>query len=597
MTVVARDSFQRITAGGWGTADVGGAWTNVGGTSEVSTDGKAGVFAVTTNSERDEYLGSLSVRDQYALYRMKVASIPATGTTQLYTLLRRVDANNYYSATLTINNAGQVSAQINRRLAGTFTTLASDVGTQINGSDGDALVANEWFWVRCEAVGASPTTIRVKVWKDGDLEQGFWFTEVTDSSAALQVAAAFGYACYANIASPPVMSIDDLTVSDAALTYGMTLTMASATVKASRMPPDTSLQYAAVPAIARPAVGVPITDPTWGTKVTRVSSTNLYHNDYPNLCPWNSDESILAFWFANNPRPFYDGSTYAFIKTMQTGHNPIWSNSDPDKIWNTDAPTSLLRTVSYSTGTFTTIHTFTGYPDLYIGNFGGLFDLTERYFPMLATGLTGGTPAIMVYDKQTDTVLATEEGGLPHRLGMSPSGAYVVCNYSANGTGNQQGTWLFDQTLHRIRQLWTFGGRHGAFVRDAAGRDMYVLCNPPVAEDLTTGSRVQLLNSHNPEALRYGHVSGTMFNFPGWVGFSNYDTVSSAGQPGVDQVALVKLDGSGTMRVFAHAHHGADFYNADPFAAWSRDGRRVAFASEWDGNQATESYGFVAEMP
>lgn len=596
MTVVARDTFQRVTAGGWGTADAGGAWTNVGGTAQVSTDGSAAVFSVTTNSERDEYLG-ISTRDQYSLFRVKVATIPATGGTQLYTLLRRVDANNYYSATLTINNLGQVSCQVNRRLAGVLTTLAADTATQINGADGDPLVANEWFWVRAEAVGASPTTIRAKVWKDGDIEQAFWFTSVTDSAAALQVAAGFGYACYANIASPPVMSIDDLTVSDAPITYGMTLTMSSATVKASRMPPDTTLQYVAVPTVARPAVGVPMTDPTYGTKVTRISSTNLYHNDYPNLQPWNSDQSILAFWFANNPRPFYDGTTYAFIKTMQTGKNPIWSNSDPDKIWNTDDVNGLLRTVSYSTGAFTTIRTFTGYNNLYIGDYGGRPDRNERYFPMLATAIAGGANTIMIYDRQADSIIATESGGLPHRMGMSYSGNYVVCNYASNGTGNQQGIWLMDKNLVRIRQLYTFGGRHGDFVQNEAGRDVFVLCNPPVAEELPTGIRTVLLNGHNPEALRYGHVSGAMFDYPGWVGFSNYDTVSSAGQPGVDQIALIKLDGSGTMKVFAHAHHGGDVYNADPFAAWSRDGKRVAFASEWAGDPNTESYGFIAEMP
>jgi len=51
------------------------------------------------------------------------------------------------------------------------------------------------------------------------------------------------------------------------------------------------------------------------------------------------------------------------------------------------------------------------------------------------------------------------------------------------------------------------------------------------------------------------------------------------------EVVAVKTDGSGTVRVYAFAHHRDLVYEHMPFAVPSRDGTRVLFASEWGGSQ------------
>ena len=64
--------------------------------------------------------------------------------------------------------------------------------------------------------GASPTTLRAKVWADGALEPAAWNTTQTNSEAALQTAGALGVRSYAGSAvtnTPITVSVDELRAS------------------------------------------------------------------------------------------------------------------------------------------------------------------------------------------------------------------------------------------------------------------------------------------------------------------------------------------------------------------------------------------------
>jgi len=107
---------------------------------------------------------------------------------------------------------------------------------------------------------------------------------------------------------------------------------------------------------------------------------------------------------------------------------------------------------------------------------------------------------------------------------------------------------------------------------------------------LDNGARTYLLPSAD-SVWGYSHVSFRNTARPGWVYVSHYNPPSA--NPGSDQVVAVKTDGSGTVEVFASAHHAATSYESQPQAVPNRDGTRVLFASEWAGS-AGPIYAYVA---
>ncbi len=361
-----------------------------------------------------------------------------------------------------------------------------------------------------------------------------------------------------------------------------------------RYPPIRTLAAVPVPPLPLPGYLVPFTDPIWGTQVTRISNTPGWRHAYATLQAWNSDSSKLLLGYVSNPRPILDGTTYVFQKTLQCKQTPIWSNSDPDKLWCADsnANPGTLHTVKVSTGVFTTVHTFTGYVNVSIGEYHGAADDADRYWPMNTTRLSDGWGVVQIYDAQTDSVVGTFASAVrAHACEVSRSGKYVTVSFSVNGPAADQGKWLYDIHMTPIRQLMQTAGRHHAFLLNEAGQDVIAFCNPAYAEVLDTAVRTVLLSE--PNGLDYGHVSGVAFQRPGWAYYSNYDSVAVAGQRGADQIVAVKLDGSQAVEVFAHAHHGADVYPADTMASVSRDGRRVIWASEWG---ASSVYAYVAQQ-
>ncbi|MBA3527796.1 MAG: hypothetical protein H0T91_00480 [Propionibacteriaceae bacterium] len=70
--------------------------------------------------------------------------------------------------------------------------------------------------LRLQVVGASPTTIRAKVWKSGTAEPADWQRSVTDSTAGQQTSGSIGVSAYLSSSatnSPVTLKIDELTVT------------------------------------------------------------------------------------------------------------------------------------------------------------------------------------------------------------------------------------------------------------------------------------------------------------------------------------------------------------------------------------------------
>ncbi len=169
------DSFSRVTASGWGSANTDQSWGISGTASDFSTNGSAGLHSVgSINVSRRTVISSATDFD----VKVKVSTaVLAQGASLAPGLLGRYqDANNHYifRARFSPTAGNPVFALIQKQQGGTITTLGSEVTVA-----GLAHVAGAFYWLRASAVG---TTLSFKAWADGSPEPGSWQVQLTDST-------------------------------------------------------------------------------------------------------------------------------------------------------------------------------------------------------------------------------------------------------------------------------------------------------------------------------------------------------------------------------------------------------------------------------
>ena len=209
-TTYARDGFNRTVVNGWGTADTGGAWSST--TADHDVNGSIGTVSLSSNTNRNAYLTSVSAQDQEVLVKIRDDHLAVGSTHLLWVYLRRQDSSNYYQARISFNTTGSISAFFNRTGAGTTTVI--DAGTtDIPHATGD------WYWMRARISGTTAVRGQVKLWRDGTTEPVAWEVDGTDSTppAALQgsghVGIRFQLGGSYSGTYPVVASFDEFTVT------------------------------------------------------------------------------------------------------------------------------------------------------------------------------------------------------------------------------------------------------------------------------------------------------------------------------------------------------------------------------------------------
>ena len=184
------DTFSRTASGGWGTSETGGTWSRTIGPVDAfsATGGYGRVLHPVAGSTRQlEIRPVASPVSQDILLLVQVLGIPSAShgnDVHVHAIARRVSGIDFYRLQVGFNGAGHVSLLPQKVVNRTPTSI----GTQIN----TALAtwnAGSAYWVRFQAVGTNPTTLRGKVWRNGDTEPGSWAFSRTDSQAGLQQAA------------------------------------------------------------------------------------------------------------------------------------------------------------------------------------------------------------------------------------------------------------------------------------------------------------------------------------------------------------------------------------------------------------------------
>jgi CSLREA domain-containing protein len=221
----AYDRFGRTLGYGWGRADKGGEYVAYNGTGYVnhdtfdylSTNGAGTLTLTRTNTTIGSYMTDVWANDVDVLTRLRVDR--STGTLNTHTMLvaRHVNGNSEYRGRVTVSSIGRISLRASRIVQNSETVLSSEVSLPVTTIN---YTHNTFMWVRMQAMGNNPTTIRMRVWPDGQPEPATWHYSVNDSTALLQASGNIGFRSYVSdnskylLAQPVNVSFDDLCVTN-----------------------------------------------------------------------------------------------------------------------------------------------------------------------------------------------------------------------------------------------------------------------------------------------------------------------------------------------------------------------------------------------
>jgi hypothetical protein len=215
------DSYSRAIAEGWGTAERGGRWFLNQPGSIFSVDGAAGVVTIATSNvhnaiSRDTASYGVNVTGitSFRIDRAPDGGFGKAHTVQVYARRndRLGDGNNYYRFRVRMLGSNGMDARIEKTVnavAGFVTDLVKLPMT---------FVPDRKYWIRWEVIGTSPaTTVRMRVWPDGEPEPQVWDASATVDEPALDASGTSGYrlqVANGQLALPVRFTFDDLIYSE-----------------------------------------------------------------------------------------------------------------------------------------------------------------------------------------------------------------------------------------------------------------------------------------------------------------------------------------------------------------------------------------------
>jgi len=353
-------------------------------------------------------------------------------------------------------------------------------------------------------------------------------------------------------------------------------------------------------ALAKPAVGVPVIDPQFGTTLRRISDVGgadgVIKTAYSTIPAWNADESYLILYHTNTTNSghhLYNGKTYQHIGALNINPPDLeqfyWHTTDPDILFYVSGKT--LRRRHISTSIEDAVHTFTC-----TGTLSGGSDPMFMSWDSDVIGLRCGT-SVFTYRISTNTE------GTPAIL--SGSNAPIA---SASGTRAFLSTGgegqVRDLNMNLLQTLPVDPNEHASLGRLADGTDTHNAVSfdgayqgSLVVSDMTQPNSTRVVIGQAtgyPYPPGGTHISALAFKNPGWVAVSIIG--NGNGQSVLDnEIVLANTNPGGKVcRVAHHRSQENQAYWGEPHVVISPSGTRLIFSSDWGG---TTVDAYVVELP
>lgn len=171
----ASDTFDRVSASGWGTADTGQGWTH-GIPASWTVNGSVGQMTIALSNTADYgRLVGANAPDIDVLYSASMSAVTTGGPFISVGLLRWSSNSNHYRVHTEFKPAGVITMKITKVVDGSTSDMNENLSIPVTYSAGQVI------WTRLQADGP---TIRAKCWADGNPEPADWY--VTTDAATEQ---------------------------------------------------------------------------------------------------------------------------------------------------------------------------------------------------------------------------------------------------------------------------------------------------------------------------------------------------------------------------------------------------------------------------
>jgi hypothetical protein len=379
---------------------------------------------------------------------------------------------------------------------------------------------------------------------------------------------------------------------------------------------DAALDVDPVPALAKPAKGVAVTEPTYKTCLVRATDYKadglgtFARNDYSRRQAFNANSTRQLTYTYNGSWHLYDANTHAHLKQLvgpAGDAEPQWDPSNPDLLnyLPNNGVGMQLYEMNVSTGATRVAADFSArlkakWPTAMAAwtKSEGSPSADGRYWCFMVDGEGWKSVGIFTWDKQTDTILGTynTKGDRPDYVTMSPSGNYCVVS------GDSAGTTAFSRDLS-TKTLLQAGTEHSDLALDANGDDNYVSVDyqsgggEVFMHNLRTNVRTKLFDTYVNHTATALHVSGKAFRKPGWVVVSTYAEYGGPQQWLHKKVMAVQLAANPKIYNLGFNRTKYNGYWTEPHASVNRDFTRVTFNSNWGTGSEFDVDTYTIEIP
>jgi hypothetical protein len=384
------------------------------------------------------------------------------------------------------------------------------------------------------------------------------------------------------------------------------------------------------PKMDEPPARVPFRDPVFGSCLMRVTDRRAdlspgdtspgLKNEYSRVQSFNADGSLIlvrgveATWYV------YSAATLQPLGQVPIDIDPRWSATDPFVIYY--ASETRLMSYDLQTGMTVLVHDFAiDAPGAIMvwTRYEGSPSADGRYWGLMAQDKDWNVSFYIVYDLQTDTVLATRDlRGWPDderqadSVTISPLGNYFLvqmdkyCETGTLGTdAHPCGLMVYDRGLQNGRSLLRIVG-HSDTALDTAGNEVFVYQDIDTDNlsmlDLATGAITPLWSIDFSYTSIGLHISGRAFQLPGWALISTHDGDVASHTWMDDSVFIMELKPGGRVVRLAHTHSLVDEsmehdYWAEPQASVNRDFTRILFTTNWGRSGTGEVEMYMIVLP